>query len=169
MHYKKKALRTSTKHRSRGFSMIELLTVVVIVAALAIMTSTGYRMWLRKAALKEAQVVCNAIAVGEQQYYTETRYTVSSDGAPGNGNTLFAWTTPVSACAALGMNISGNSYFNTMMVAAKGGPGMGSPPALWVCALTGKVGTIAEGISVSASNAGYGYMIGIPSMTITGL
>ena len=59
--------------RRRGFTLIELMIVLVVVAVLAAIALPSYREQLRKAARAEAQSFLTDMASRQQQYLTDKR------------------------------------------------------------------------------------------------
>jgi type IV pilus assembly protein PilA len=62
----------STRRPSRGFTLIEMMIVVVIVGVLATMAVTGYRKMVAESHSTEAVEVINSIRVAQEMWHAET-------------------------------------------------------------------------------------------------
>jgi prepilin-type N-terminal cleavage/methylation domain-containing protein len=61
-----------TKQRSRGFTLIEVMTVVVIVGVLALLAVVAYKRWVRTSYMAEAQDMLQNIRGAEEAFRSET-------------------------------------------------------------------------------------------------
>jgi type IV pilus assembly protein PilE len=89
-------LRT-TGHRCRcgGWTLVELLVVVVLLAVLATMAAPGYRQQLLRAHRADAQAALLALAAAQERFYLHRhRYATNSEltGTPPEGLGLAATT-----------------------------------------------------------------------------
>lgn len=118
----------------KGFSLIELLTVVLIIGILAAVAIPSYTKYIRKSRLSEALSNLTAIDTYEETYYSENDqylclarnpFTVPSGGNRQNfDGTLTDWS-------ALGSVIANNTPVNFQYEAWAGHfADTGSPPAL---------------------------------------
>lgn len=77
-------MRRLSETPSLGFSLLELMIAVGIVAILAAIAVPGYQDQLRKARRADAQAALLAIAMEQERYRAQcTRYAARLDGAPG--------------------------------------------------------------------------------------
>jgi prepilin-type N-terminal cleavage/methylation domain-containing protein len=72
--------------REHGFTLIELMIVVVIVGVLSLLAVIGYKKWVSSSRLSEAYDMVNAIRSAEESFKAEngTYYDVSAGLAAGN-------------------------------------------------------------------------------------
>lgn len=80
----------ATRHR-RGFTLIEMMIVVVIVGILAALAVVGYRKMVQSSHISEATSMVTNIRVAQEAYHAESQqyanispaWTTGSPGAPG--------------------------------------------------------------------------------------
>jgi type IV pilus assembly protein PilE len=78
--------RSFSPRRTRGISLIELLTVVVIVAILASISVQSYRGYLVRAHRTDATTALLRIQVAEEKYFLQNNsYTTNLNAAPPTG------------------------------------------------------------------------------------
>ena len=132
------------KYFSRGFTLIELVIVIVIIGILSTISVPIYRNYVRRAMAAEGVTLVGSLVAAEKAFYAETRNYYSS--APNVGDD-----------SVLGIDVRGNKYFTTYTVTAVAGP---SFPAT-----TSGIGD-ATGLTVTAANV---TPITPPSIVTTGL
>ncbi len=101
----------SQRRASRGFTLIELSIVVVIVGILAVIAVVGYRKYIQHSKITEAQTMISAIRIAQEDYRAEkgTYADVGPNYCPaGSGNAKFkyAWTP---ACPGGGTAVNWNA------------------------------------------------------------
>lgn len=100
----------------RGFTLIELSVVVVIVGILSVVAVVGYRRYMLHSKVTEAQAMVSAIRIAQEDYRAETGTyaNIGSNYCPtgsGVGNVRYAWTPSCSG---------GVSTWNLLPVHANG-------------------------------------------------
>lgn len=93
---------TPMSHRLRGFTLIELMIAVAIVAILAAVAYPSYQDHIRKSRRAEAQAFLLSVAGRQQQFLVDTRsFTASlaAIGIPTPPNVAVAYTIAASAPA----------------------------------------------------------------------
>ena len=113
------ALRARSRHG--GFTLIELMVTVVIVAILASIAFPSYATFMKKSRRGDTESVMMDIAQREQQYLLDTR----------------TYTTNIAALTTIPVAVS--SYYNIVVAAPAG-----APPTFVITA-TPKAGTAQAG------------------------
>jgi prepilin-type N-terminal cleavage/methylation domain-containing protein len=121
--------------RARGFTLVEMMIVVVMVGILSALAVAGYRMMITSSHVTEAQSMVNSIAVAQEEYHSETQTyaNVSASltsyypqAAPA-GNLITAWGAACGGqCTAsdwsvLPVHVDGPVYFGYATVAGTAG------------------------------------------------
>jgi type IV pilus assembly protein PilA len=111
--------RLMTRKAARGFTLIELAIVVVIVGILAVIAVVGYRKIINSGKTAEAQNVIGAIKIAQQDFFAErgtfadlgTQFCPATQACPACvGTTKSQWTT------ACGNGTTGTGTFDNLAV-----------------------------------------------------
>jgi type IV pilus assembly protein PilE len=92
--------------RSRGFTLIELMIAVAIVAILAAIAIPSYSEYVRRGRITEAVSTLSGMRVKMEQFYQDNRTYVGACGIPGSSvaplptSTNFTYACPVLAGGA---------------------------------------------------------------------
>ncbi len=70
----------------RGFTLIELMITVAIIAVLAILAGVGYARWIRTSKTGEATAMLSAIKGAEESFKAETYKYLDVSGTPGGSS-----------------------------------------------------------------------------------
>jgi type IV pilus assembly protein PilE len=93
----------SFKHRQRGFTLIELMITVAIVAILSAIAYPSYQQYVRKSVRSAAQSFMLSLAAKQEQYIVDARAYTATIGTGGlamtapaetSGKYTFAMTAP---------------------------------------------------------------------------
>jgi type IV pilus assembly protein PilE len=101
-------LRASGRGRARGFTLIELMIAVAVVAILAAIVFPSYALYMKKSRRGDAEATLMDIAQREQQYLIDAR-AYAPDVV-----TLYSANTPIPG--------SVSSYYNVVINAPGGAP-----------------------------------------------
>lgn len=151
-------------HRSRGFTLIEMMVVVIIVSVLALLAIVGYRRLILSSNVSEANNMVQNIRVAQESYHSETlQYANVSPvgpfaaGAGGgaswypnnnpNGQTVTAWGLTCTVCNAgydwsvLPLHVDGPVRFGYATLSGVAGSAV-SPKQLGVSTISGGLLTL---------------------------
>jgi type IV pilus assembly protein PilA len=125
--------------RSRGFTLIEMMIVVVIVGILAVLAVVGYRKLIQASHVSEATGMVQSIRVAQEGYHSETQQYATVDVAltayyPAAPlyQVVTSWGGPCTNCgggvswSALPVHVDGPVMFGYATVAGLAG---NAPPA----------------------------------------
>lgn len=114
------------KNVQKGFTLIELMIVVAIIAILAAIAIPQYQNYITKSQFSESQTIADGLKTPIVEYYNQ------SGGCPTNGTTGFSnaasYQGKYVASATLGGTGSGATASCTVTVAFKGTTGSVSAP-----------------------------------------
>lgn len=82
--------------KSRGFSLVELMTVVLIIGVLAAIAMPQYDEYVLKGRLSEGMSLLSELQIRQEQYYQDNR-TYMNGMAPRAAGTVFTATSCVTA------------------------------------------------------------------------
>lgn len=134
-------------HRSKGFTLIEVMVVVVIIGILAAVAIPSYRDYVRRSHRSAAAQLMLQIQTRQEQYFLDAR-AYAANVATGSGGQLNISAQDTFACTAA----TCSNAFYTVALALVAGP----PPGYMVTA-TPVAGTnqVADGtLYLNASTAG---------------
>jgi type IV pilus assembly protein PilA len=128
----KRAQRSMGAQRERGFTLIELMVIVVIVGILASLATVGYRRYINEAKTSEAREIIGSIKGAQESYLDETfQYlTVSATidtyypRAIPEGKWKTQWGAAPDPFAPLGVRSDAPVYFGYSSIAGNGAAGL---------------------------------------------
>jgi len=128
--------------RTRGFTLIEMMIVVVIVGVLAMLAVVGYRKLVLASHVSEATGMVQNIRVAQEAYHSETQQYADISASPSawypssqpTGNTYTAWGAACASQCVVGadwsqlpLHVDGPVLFG--YVTKAGGAGTNANPA----------------------------------------
>ncbi|MEN9578769.1 MAG: fimbrial protein pilA [Pseudomonadota bacterium] len=135
-------LTSATRKQQSGFTLVELMTVVVIVGVLSALAVYGVRMYIQSTKSSEAGAIINAIRAAQEVYRQDTF--VYLDVSAGNyanlhpsatpGNFKRSWAGDGDSVATsqgfreLGVTVDSGVYYSYGVVAGRTGETVPTPP-----------------------------------------
>ncbi len=132
--------------RAKGFTLVELVIVIVIVGILSIVAVPIYRGYTRKAMASEGKALLGTIQTSEKVYFAEYA--------------TFKTATTTSCNTELDVDARSNKYFTTFTVSAAAATGDG---ANYTATTTGNGGASGITLTMWASSKG------VPTFADSGL
>ncbi len=117
-----------TKNRKRGFTLVELMVVVIIVGILASVAVPIYRANIKKAMASEGAALLGSVLTAQRIYYAEH-------------------TTYTSTKSDLGIDTAGNKYFTDYSLSGVSADG-------FTATTTGTGGAAGVTVTMPYTNAG---------------
>jgi len=121
----------------KGFTLIELVIVIVIIGILAVVAVPIYRGYVMRAMLSEGQALVGSVLYAQKAYFAETGQFYTTGGS-----------NKSSYNAVLGVDARNNKYFNEFYFGARN-PGITGFPEAMATAICHKIGNPAYGQWVS--------------------
>ena len=133
--------------KTKGFTLVELVIVIVIVGILSIVAVPIYRGYTRKAMATEGKALLGAIQTAQKIYFAE--------------NAFFAAQTATAFASDLDVDARSNKYFTAFAISVTN---RGTSPS-FTASTTGTATSGASGISLTLSAS----KTAAPVMTDSGL
>jgi len=133
-----------TRSRNRGFTLIEVMVVVAIVAILAAVAVPSYRDYVRRSQVQEATTFLSDYQIKMEQFYQDNR-SYGNGGCAAGGAVATSWSFPSTAkyftytCTGSNANAQG---FQGFVITATGLTTQGSNGHTYT--LTNNGGTVAR-------------------------
>lgn len=105
------------RSRSTGFTLIELMIVVVVIGILASIAWPSYQEYLKRSRRSDAQTLMLSISSKQQQYMLDARQYTDTVGAGGLSISSQGWN-----CGANGNKTCSNAYYDVSVTLQAGPP-----------------------------------------------
>jgi type IV pilus assembly protein PilE len=125
---------------AKGFTLIEVMITVAIVAILASIAWPSYQNYLQRSRRSEAQTLMLTVVNRQQQYLLDARQYTDVIGAGGLGISSQGWD-----CSANGAKTCSNLYYDVTVALVAG------PPPQFTVTGTAKGGQAVDGVLNYAS------------------
>ena len=135
---------------AKGFTLVELIIVIIIVGILSIVAVPVYRGYTKKAMGTEAKSLLGAVATAEKVYYAEYDHFYALGGDPAGDVTTAAKAKAFDT--QLDVDVRGNKYFTSYGIAITG-DGNG---AVFTAVTSGVPSSGADKISLTLVSASTG-------------
>jgi type IV pilus assembly protein PilA len=134
----------SARTLQRGFTLIEMMVVVVIVGVLAMLAVVGYRKLVQSSHVTEATNMVQSIRLAQEAYHAETQQYANISSSLGswypqpspNGRLISAWGGPCTGCkdqtsgwAPLPVHVDGPVLFGYATVGGASGDALPNLPS----------------------------------------
>ena len=133
-HCKFASLVSPSLRRSGGFTLIELMIVVVIIGILAAIAVPSYSSYMQRARRSEAQQLMLQLQNKQEQYVLDNRAYSDNPGTGGLGLSGNGWT-----CANAAAGACSNNYYDITAALVAG------PPPGYTIAAVAKGGQLSDG------------------------
>lgn len=99
--------------KNKGFTLVELVIVIIIVGILSIVSLTIYRKNINKAKMTEGKALLSAIIDAEEIRYSNPNFESNSYFTTNNA---FVTSVSPSTTGSISLNSAGNKYFRSFYI-----------------------------------------------------
>ena len=150
----------SARRHARGFTLIELMITVAVIAVLARLAVPSYLEYIKRGKLQEATTTLASLGLAMNQWYQDNRTFTNSGGSattcpitvPSGGNYNFTYSCSGLSTSAFTLTATGNSGTSVsgfVYTLRQDGTRATTPPSSWswpsstTCWIISKSGTCA--------------------------